>query len=91
MWQALVMYIYESDFYEIGPTPNTTSELKVTAFKLSSTEYSGYFPLNTIRYFVHVIDDSLIWYGIIVIWSDSAVFVQSFGIDSLSFGVILLC
>ena len=46
----------------------------MTAFKLSSTEYSGSVPVNTINGLFDVIDDPPIRYGFIVIFSDFAAF-----------------
>ena len=46
----------------------------MTAFKCSSTEYSGSGPVSTISGLFDVIDDPPMRYGFIVISSDSAAF-----------------
>ena len=46
----------------------------VTAFKLSSTEYSGSVPVNTINGLFDCIVDRPMRYGFIVICSDSAAY-----------------
>ena len=46
----------------------------MTAFRKSSTEYSGSVPVNTIIGLVDVIDDPPIRYGFIIIFNDSVAF-----------------
>ena len=58
----------------IGSGPIFKIRFAETAFKLSSTEYSGSVPVNTIIGLFDVIDDPPIRYGFIVICSDSAAF-----------------
>ena len=64
----------------------------MTAYKKSSTEYSGSVPINTINGLFDVIDDPPIRYGFIVICSDSAAFgnlKKNFVIDLVLFRVVV--
>ena len=57
-----------------GSGPLFKKKLVVTAFKQSSTDYSGSVPMNTISGLLKDIEDPPIRYGFIVICSDSAAF-----------------
>ena len=54
--------------------PNFKIKFAVTAFKKSSTEYSGSIPVNTISCLFDDMEDLHIRYGFIVICSESAAF-----------------
>ena len=58
----------------IGSGPIFKIEFAVTAFKKSSTEYSGSVPVNTINDLFDVIEDPPIRCRFIVIRNDSAAF-----------------
>ena len=55
-----------------GSSPIFKIKFAVTAFKLSSTEYSGSVPVNTIFGLFDVFDDPPMRHGFIVICSVSA-------------------
>ena len=65
--------MYESGVFT-GSGPKFKNKLAVTAFKLSSTEYSGSVPVNNFIGLFENLEDLPIKYGLIVICSDSAAF-----------------
>ena len=58
----------------MGSGPMFKFKFAVTAFRKSSTDYSGSLPVNTINGLFYCIDDPPMKYGFIVICSDSTAF-----------------